>query len=727
MRLLPYVNPLQGTDSSGSLSRGSTMPIVAMPFGMAHWTLQTDDGWGWQFQPRSPKLQGIRLTHQPSPWMGDYGAFLVMPQIGARVLPTGRRGTTWRVDKALVKPNRMHAELVACGVHMETAPTERGAVFRFRYPDGSNARLIIDGVKGETHFEIRPDGLLVGWNRGNSGGVPKEFACYFVAKLTVPITSWATFKGETLGPVGEARTGDQIGICLELGKVREVTMRVGTSFISVEQAILNLQREIGSAGLEEIAKRAEDTWEKTLGQVEIETEDETAKRTFYSCLYRTKLFPRMWHEIDANGKTVHFSPYDGQVHDGPLYADTGFWDTFRTQHPLLTLLEPKRQNEMLQGWINAYHESGWLPQWPSPGHRVSMPGTHMDATIADAVAKGIRDFDIETALTGMLRHADGPARGGPIGAGRNDVESYLKYGYSTSGGAVAQTLDYAYDDWAIGETAAFLGKHDVAARMRERALNYKKIYDPQTGFMRAKKADGSWAQEPFDPYYWGGPYVEGGPWQSSWAVQHDPAGLMALMGGQDAFAKKLDLMLSTPPYFNVGGYGQEIHEMTEMAVRDFGQYAHGNQPVHHVLYLYHAAGRPWRTQKEVRRAMSDLYSPDGFAGDEDNGEMAAWYVLSSLGLYPHCPGRAEWALGSPVFKKARIHLSNGRTLVIDAPENSAKNVYVSETSLRGHVFQGATVSHADLLAGGALHFHMAAAPVTRVTPVAARLGSLSKY
>ena len=726
MRLLSYVNPLQGTDSSGSLSRGSTMPIVATPFGMAHWTLQTDDGWGWQFQPRSPKLQGVRLTHQPSPWMGDYGAFVVMPQTGARALSAGRRATTWRLDKALIKPHRMAVELVASGVTLETAPTAHGAMFRFRFPDGGDSRLILEGVKGETHFEYRSNGLLVGWTNGNSGGVPGNFRCYFVARLSVPVVSWATFHGDDLGPVNEPRSADGLGICLELGRAREVTMRVGTSFISDDQALWNLEQEIDRAGFEEIARQAEAAWEKALGQIEIETDDETAKKTFYSCLYRTKLFPRTWHETEANGKVVHFSPYDGQIHDGPLYADTGFWDTFRTQHPLLTLLAPTRQAEMLRGWVNAYHESGWLPQWPSPGHRVSMPGTHLDATIADAVAKGIRDFDMEAALKGMLRHADGPAHGGPVGAGRNDIESYLKYGYSVNGGSVAQTLDYAYDDWAIAQTANVLGQKDVANRLLERAQNYRKLYDPGVGFMRARKADGGWV-EPFDEFYWGGPYVEGGPWQSSWAVQHDPAGLMGLMGGEAAFAKKLDRMLSIPPYFHVGGYGTEIHEMTEMAVRDFGQYAHNNQPVHHVLYLYLAAGRPWRAQKEIRRVLDTLYSPDGFAGDEDNGEMAAWYVLSSLGLYPHCPGRPEWALGSPLFKRARIHLSNGKTLTIDAPENSPKHPYVTEVSLRGHVVPSSVVGHQALLEGGTLHFHMSATPSMRVTPIAGRPGSMSAY
>ncbi len=726
MKLLPYVTPLQGTDSSGQLSKGSTQPLVAMPFGMAHWTLQTNDYWGWQFNPKAEKLQGIRLTHQPSPWMGDYGAFLITPQVGPRVLGIDERAMRWRVEEARIKPNRMRVALAASGIEFETAPTERGAVFRFRFPDAGEARVILQGIKGEAHFEVREDGLVVGWTNGNSGGVPANFRSWFVARLDKRFTASA-FAAQALGSGGEGRKGEAFGMCLELGRAREVTMRVGTSFISVEQAALNLDREIGRASLDEIAGRGERAWEKTLGQIEVESDDERALTTFYSCLYRTKLFPRVLHERDAQGRVVHFSPYDGKVHEGPLYTDTGFWDTFRTQHPLMTLLEPERQGEMIQGFIGAYRVSGWMPQWPSPGHRVSMPGTHLDATIADAVAKGIGGFDPKEALEGMLQHADRANKGGPVGAGRNDVESYLRLGYSTSGGAVAQTLDYAYDDWAIAKVAAAVGREDVEGRMLQRAGNWRHLYDPAVGFMRPKNADGTWAMEPFDPLYWGGPYVEGGPWQSSWAVQHDPAGLMAVMGGEAKFAARLDEMLATAPDFHVGGYGQVIHEMTEMKIQPFGQYAHSNQPVHHVLYLYLAAGRPWRTQKEVRRVMDLLYSPEGFAGDEDNGEMAAWYVLSALGIYPHCPGRPEWALGSPRFRKAKVHLPNGRTLTVDAPENGPDRVYADEVSLAGHVLPGTVVRHADLMKGGSLHFHMTAEAPTRITPVAGRPSSMTPY
>ncbi|RYF98451.1 MAG: glycoside hydrolase family 92 protein, partial [Caulobacteraceae bacterium] len=405
----------------------------------------------------------------------------------------------------------------------------------------------------------------------------------------------------------------------------------------------------------------------------------------------------------------HHSPYDGGVHPGVLYADTGFWDTYRTLFPLMTLLQPELMADILRGFVTAYRESGWFPQWPSPGHRSCMPGTHMDATIADAVVKGITDFDVETALEGMLKHADGPAD--VPGAGRLGITEYLKYGYCLPNErqAVAQSLDYAYDDWCIAQVARHLGRTEDEKRMLESSQNYRKLYDESVGFMRAKNADGTWL-EPFDEFAWGGPYCEGGPWQNSWAVQHDPAGLMAIMGGEEAFAAKIDRMLETPPYFRVGGYGFEIHEMTEMAMADFGQYAQSNQPVHHVLFFYLAAGRPWRLQKEVRRTMEELYTPDLFPGDEDNGEMAAWYVLASLGLFPHCPGDPNWALSSPLVRRAKVKLPGGRELIIDAPENAPERVYVDGVSWNGALHEDTTVPHAMLAEGGTLHFHMTETP-----------------
>jgi predicted alpha-1,2-mannosidase len=629
MKLLSYVNPLQGTYSHYNFSTGNTLPIMAMPYGMAHWTLQTDNVRGWFFQPGTPKLQGIRCTHQPSPWMGDYGAFTFLPQIGPRLLACTKRATAFRLDKSIIKPHHFGIELIGSGIRIDGAPTERGGHFKFTFPDNNERRVVIEGVKGETSFELVDNHTIVGFTKGNSGGVPDSFAHYFVATFDCAIDSATAFLDND--PI-VAMTGDAIGLFVEFGSgAGPVSMRVATSFISLEQAQLNLSRELGEDSFESVIQVAEETWEALLNTIQIESDSEDELRTFYSCFYRTKLFPRMWHETDSSGKTVHFSPYDGKVHVGPLYADTGFWDTYRTLFPLMTILEPTRFCEILQGFVNAYHESGWLPQWPSPGHRVCMPGTHLDLTIADALAKDLTDFDVEAALDGMIRHADHSAEDGPVGAGRAAIQEYLDHGYclATSHASVSQSLDYAYDDWCFGEVAERLGRQDEADRMRARAQNYRKLWDPGVGFMRARHADGTFL-EPFDQFDWGGPYCEGGPWQSSWAIQHDPAGLMELLGGEEALAAKLDEMLALPPRFNISGYGQEIHEITEMAVADFGQYAQSNQPVHHVLFLYAAANRMDRLQFETRRVLEEYYSEKLLPGDEDNGEMTLGMSLLPL-------------------------------------------------------------------------------------------------
>jgi predicted alpha-1,2-mannosidase len=700
MSLLQYVNLLQGTDSHHGLSKGNTLPLIAMPFGMNHWSPQTAEG-RWFFRPRDAKLMGIRCTHQPSPWMGDYGSFTVMPQSGRRLLTAYRRAAGYRLEDAILLPHHFRAELVGNGTVLEMAPTVRGAIMRFTFPEGRPARLIIDPAGGETFVSVKEDRrTIVGYTRHHSGGAPEEFAHWFVGVLDRDILSYCTFAGEEIHDDSAPRTGERLGIAADLEGTGEVTLRMATSFISEEQAFRNLAMEVGDLSFEEIENRAKSEWEANLGRIDIESDDRDQLRTFYSCLYRTQLFPRTWFEIGELGESRHFSPYDGQVHDGVLYTDNGFWDTYRTEYPLLALLSPGRLAEILQGWVHAYQEGGWFPQWATPGYRACMVGTHIDAVIADAVARGVTDFDVATAYKGMLKHAY--EVGDPKGAfGRIGIEDYLSQGYVSNAHheSVARSLDYAYDDFCIAQVARHLGDDDEAEKMLERAQNYRHLYDPSVGFMRARTQDGAW-QEPWDEFWWGNPYVEGGPWQSSWAVQHDPEGLIELMGGREAFVAKLDQMLSTEPRFEVGAYGFEIHEMTEMGVADFGQYAHSNQPVHHVLYLYTAAGRPDRTRTEVRRVLTELYSPDAFAGDEDNGEMAAWYVLSSLGLFPLCPGKPEWTVSAPLFRRATIHLESGKRLVIESRRGP------DGVSLNGVPVNGWSVLHAEIASGGHLEFSL---------------------
>jgi predicted alpha-1,2-mannosidase len=725
MSLVQYVNPLQGTDSHHGLSTGNTLPLIALPFGMNHWSPQTAEG-RWFFSPRHAKLQGIRCTHQPSPWMGDYGAFTIMPQSGRRLLSAVKRAAGYRLDRSTVSPHHFRAELFGNGTILELTPTTRGAVLRFTFPAGRPARIILDPAGGESFVSVRPDRrTIVGYTRHNSGGTPEGFAHWFVATLDCEIDSWCTFSGEEVWEAEEGRAGERVALCAELGSAGVVTMRVATSFISEEQAERNLRLELGGSTFEEVLARAHATWEANLSRIAVESDEETHLRTFYSCLYRTQLFPRVWHEEDEADQLVHYSPYDGKVHPGVLYTDNGFWDTYRTEYPLLALLSPSRLSEILQGWVNAYKEGGWFPQWATPGYRACMVGTHIDAVMADAVARGVTGFDVPTALEGMLKHAY--EVGDPAGAfGRIGIEDYVRLGYVTNASheSVARSLDYAYDDFCIAQVARYLGRDDEADKLLARAGNYRHLFDPAVGFMRARNPDGSW-QEPWDEFWWGNPYVEGGPWQSSWAVQHDPAGLIELMGGEDAFVAKLDQMLTTPPRFEVGAYGFEIHEMTEMGVVDFGQYAHSNQPVHHVLYLYAAAGRPWRTQREVRRVMEELYWPDGFCGDEDNGEMSAWYVLSALGMFPLCPGRSEWVLGSPLFKRATLRLESGKEVVIEALENSTESLYVLSCTWDGELVEKGFLTHERLCQGGTLRFEMGEQPVEAVLTPAARPSSLS--
>ena len=713
---LRHVNPLQGTDSHHGFSRGNTLPLVAMPFGMNHWSAQTAEG-RWFFSPGDKKLQGVRCTHQPSPWMADYGHFTIMANTGPeRHLSPGKRARAYRGE---FSPAGFRAELLNDGTTIEMAPTVRGAIFRFRFPDGVTGRVVFEPCAGQGRINVLEGKGVTGSVDGNSGGVTEGFAHYFAATFDRDPTTVSAFKGET---TTDETTGERMGFVAEFEGGGEVTMRIATSFIDETRAAGNLRAELMSRGFDEITSYATDVWNDNLSRIEIESDDERALATFYSCLYRTQLFPRVWHETTPQG-VKHRSPYDGGVHDGPLYTDNGFWDTYRTEYPLLALLQPDQLAEILQGWTNAYKEGGWFPQWATPGYRACMVGTHIDAVMADAIARGVTGFEVEKALEGMLKHAD--EVGDPDGAwGRIGIEDYKAKGYVSTihHESVARSLDYAYDDWCLAQIATGSERE----RLLERAGNYKHLFDPAVGFMRGKDGDGKWL-EPWDEFQWGSPYVEGGPWQSLWAVPHDAAGLIRLLGGEEAFVRKLDAMLTTPPYFTTGAYGFEIHEMTEMAQAGFGQYAHSNQPVHHALYLYNAAGRPWRAQKEVRRVMTEMYSPDDFPGDEDNGEMAAWYVLSALGLFPLTPGSGQWTLGSPLFRKATIHLPNGKNLVIDAPENSKENVYVRAVSLNGTTLDRLFLTHEEVAAGGTLRFEMSAAPNETVVPPAGRPYSMTPY
>ena len=735
--LVGYVNPLQGTDSTRTFSRGNCLPLISMPYGMTSWTLETSpfDPERWPFSPHDSKIRGIRATHMPSPWMGDYGHFNILPQTGRAILEAGSRASTFRPEETSIYPHVLSTYLRRYHVHVRMTPTERCAAFEFKFDRsgsplpglgaGLTRRLIFDPTQGNSHFQT--DGnKLKGYVRANSGGVPSNFAMYFVAEFDKPVTAFSKFRAvpdqdQVLIDEGE---GDRHGAYVEFdANVDVVNMKVGTSFIGWEQAERNIADEIGTATIEDLIARGEAVWNEALGRIEIDGASDSEYRTFYTCLYRAQLFPRVFHERNAGGKWHHYSPYDGEVHGGILYADNGFWDTYRTVYPLLSIINPERLAEILEGWVQTYREGGWFPQWASPGYRACMIGTHIDAVMADAIVKGIHKpdangkggFDAATALEGMRKH--GSVKGDEWGNyGRLGIEPYLEIGYVPVdegwGAETARTLDYAYDDFCVAQIETALGHVDKASPLLERARNYVKMYDAASGFMRGRHRDGRWVLF-FLLLLWGGFFVVGGAWQSTWNVPHDPAGLIKLMGGADAFCAKLDEMLTMEPDFESGTYWQEIHEMTEMAAVDFGQYAHSNQPVHNVLYLYAAAGKPWRTEYWVRRIMDELYSPDIQPGDEDNGEMSSWYILSSLGIYPLCAGRPEYVLGSPLFKKATVHLKDGKTFVVKGDGNGESRPYVQSVTVDDKVHSKLWISHETITSGCTLTFDMGPEPATK--------------
>lgn len=639
MALISSVNLLQGTFSTKDFSRGNTLPLLARPWGLHHWTLQTGRS-PWTFHGEHAKLQGVRLTHQPSPWMRDYGNLLILPFHGEIQGLIEHQASAYSIAQTELRPHCLRAELLRYGIRLEMAPTERGAVFIF-------TRQSSEAIRVRFHFDgdhsmrwNHGDRMVIGASHNHCGGVADPFGLHFVGEFDVV-------------PVGFEKI-DNGGILTFPGMVERLELRLTASFISEEIARVSLRRELQGKSLSTVAEEGADIWNELLGRIEIEPRDESQWRTFYSCLYRCLLFPRFLDEVDSDGRTVHYSPYDGRVRDGSLCADSGFWDTYRTLLPLLALAYPEKLRLMLDGWLAACRESGWSPKWPSPGLRDCMIGTHFNVVVADAIAKGITDWNVEEAFQYLWKDATVQSDNGCCG--RQGLEDYIRLGYVPCDKfpyGVSSTLDYCYDDFCVARVAQFLGRKNEANIMLTRAQAYRNVFDPSIGFMRGRRADGCW-ETPFREFRWGGSYIEGGPWQHTFNVPHDPAGLASLFGGQSNLCLKLDTMLATPPRFETGHYGYEIHEMTEMAMVPFGQYAHSNQPVHNFLFLYALSGQPEKTEHWVRRIAGELYSAEHLPGDEDNGEMSAWYIFASLGLYPFCPGTPDYVRFTPLVRSAHI-------------------------------------------------------------------------
>lgn len=646
-----YVNVYMGTLNSRRFSNGNIFPLTAVPHGMASFTIQTNGAEGnWFFSPLSKSFEGIRLTHQPSPWVSDYGQLILTGQHGELAVGEESRWSSYDNEGCVFQPAYMKGTVYRDRYTFELAPTNSGAVIRFTFSDGGVNRVNVIGA-AKTVFEYeRETGFVVGFTTASARSLKYgELREYFAIKLDVPFTLEKA--DNALSFVTDALA---------------VQCRFATSFISVEQAKLNFTRELEGRSLEEVSAAARAEWEEILSRIAIEDSNEERKAVFYSCLYRSFLWPRKFWETNERGEIKHLNMETGEIVDGYMYVDNGFWDTYRTLFPLLSVLDPKLYAEMSEGFYNYYKDSGWLPKWLSPDNFNCMPGMLIEAVMSDAIVKGIVDRDTGEKYLEALLH-NGESDSGIAGVGRVAAKEYRKFGYvpyTAAKESVNETLDCCYGDYCIAQAAKFLGHDDIAARYYGYAKNYGNLFDKETGFMRGKDENGSFRDEAFDCFAWGRDYTEGSAWQSSFAVYHDIEGLDGLYGGK--LADKIDELLAAPARFNVGGYRCEIHEMSEMVAGGFGQCAISNQPSFHIPYIYSELGNVEKTAGLIEWLSGGFTdTADGFPGDEDNGSMSSWFILGCLGFYQMAPSRPDFTMSVPLFDKIAVRLGNGKTLLIE--------------------------------------------------------------
>ncbi|WP_242133611.1 GH92 family glycosyl hydrolase [Aestuariivivens marinum] len=719
--LVDFVNPLMGTDSDFSLSNGNTYPAIATPWGMNFWTPQTSkmgDGWTYKYDDKT--IRGIKQTHQPSPWINDYAAFSLMAVTGNLKYKEDERASYFSHKAEIVKPNHYSVYLADYDITAEVTPTERAAHFKFTFPKADSSYIMLDAFfKGSMVKIIPKERKIIGYCRNNSGGVPDNFHNYFVAQFDKDFEVNHTWGDDWQLQKNSSRSqGEHVGaiIGFKTEKGEQVHIKAASSFISHDQAELNLINEIGNDSFEQTKEKARLAWENELGRIKIEDDNIDNIRTFYSCFYRVLLFPRKFYEYDLKGNIMHYSPYNGKVLPGYMFTDNGFWDTFRAVFPFFNLMYPELNSQIMEGLANTYKESGWLPEWASPGHRDCMIGSNSAPIIVDAYLKGnIKNEDVEVLLEAVLKNTQ-VSDGRPVNSvGRTGLDYYNTLGYVPYNVGIhenaARTLEYAYADFTIAKMAEKLGKSDLAKTFYDKSNNYKNLFDASTNLMRGKNEDGTF-QKPFNPLKWGDAFTEGNSLHYTWSVFHDVQGLIDLMGGKENFISKLDEVFTMPPNFDDSYYGFTIHEIREMQIMNMGNYAHGNQPIQHMIYLYNYAGAPYKTQEKIREVLTKLYTPtpDGYCGDEDNGQTSAWYVFSALGFYPVTPSIDQYVIGSPLFKKAAITLENGKTFIITANNNSGNHMYINSAYLNNLDWEHNFIRFQDLIKGGQLNFIMSKSP-----------------
>ena len=710
-----FVNPLVGSDSNPELSTGNTYPAIAMPWGMNFWVPQTGKmGDGWQYTYSAKKIRGLKQTHQPSPWINDYGQFSLLPTVGKPVFDEAKRASWFSHKAEKATPYYYSVYLADYDVTAELCPTERAALMAFTFPKTDQANVVIDAFDKGSYIQVIPsERKVIGFSTRNSGGVPDNFRNYFVIEFDHDFDAFVSVKDGQLISANEQK-GNHVGAIITFKtsqRGEKILARVASSFVSSAQAMQNL-KELGLADMDQLKQQGRQRWNEVLGKIEVEDENIDHLRTFYSCLYRSVLFPRAFYEKDAAGEIVHYSPYNGTVQKGYMFTDTGFWDTFRCLFPLLNLMYPSENVKIQAGLANTYKESGFLPEWASPGHRGCMVGNNSASVVADAYLSGLRGYDMETLWQAVV-HGTQAVHPQVNSTGRLGYEYYNKLGYVPYdvkiNESVARTLEYAYDDWCIYQLGKALGKSAKELKpFAKRAMNYQKVFDKETMLMRGRLKDGKF-MSPFNPLKWGDAFTEGNAWHYTWSVFHDPQGLIQLMGGKDAFNQMLDSVFILPPVFDNSYYGYTIHEIREMQVMDMGNYAHGNQPIQHAIYLYGYSGQPWKTQSWIRQVMDKLYTPapDGYCGDEDNGQTSAWYVFSAMGFYPVCPGSGQYVLGTPYFKSMKLHLENGKEVDI---QSEGKGCYVDDMLLNGKSYQHNYLDMRSLMQGTQITYRLSEQP-----------------
>ncbi|ACT95943.1 GH92 family glycosyl hydrolase [Dyadobacter fermentans] len=702
---------------AGSELKGQTIPAVGVPNGMTQWTPQTratETKCIAPFYYNDNQFQGFRGTH----WLNgscvqDYGSVTIMPLSGELITDAEKRASVFSHDKEQSLPDHYSVWLPDHQVNAEVTALARTAIMRFRYDSGEESFLLIEpnSDEGEGFVEVlRERGEVVGYNPVHriyqGSGQPAGISGYFVMKFDKKIIQSGVWLGDTITPMGRILTGtgkrEKLGAYVGFGDAKQVvTVRIGTSFTSIEGARANLEKEMGDKSFEVVQKLSRDTWNASLGKVKVSGSDND-KVLFYSALYRTKQSPRLLSDVDGSYPSFAGGTPVQKTDGFDYYCDFSLWDTFRAAMPLEILLEPRTAGDMVQSLVKKAEQGGWMPIFPCWNHyTAAMVGDHGMSVVADAYAKNIRNFDVNSAYNYLRKNAfevNTNAKSYEAGQGRRALKSYLQYGYVPLEDSVWQafhkreqvsrTLEYAYDDFCLSILANGLSKKEDAAQLRERALNYRHVIDPSTGYARGRHADSRWIGN-FDPFAKRVSFItEGSPAQYTWFVPQDMAGLQKIMGGKDRFVQKLDTLF------------------------DQGHYWHGNEPNHQIAYLYAFAGEPWKTQQWTRTIIRNEYdsSVGGLSGNEDGGQMSAWLAFSMMGFYPVAPGTDQYVLGSPVFEEMSVETGKNRRFTVTAKGVSDNARYIQSATLNGKPFTRTYLTHGELLKGGSLVLQMAEEP-----------------